>query len=114
MIDTSLQELVIALFALGIGGSSGIYGKYLLDKRSKTNGENQKTFLTEDKFIHAREACRQEVLTKLNNLDQAIRGDGLVDSKPGLVSTVNAISKAQQDMARTIEEIRTHQKNGGK
>ena len=132
-----MTELVITLFAIGIGGGGGVYGKHLLDKwrlpiessstrADRTNGrmdrmngrmssarEDTRQFLTKQKFTDAREACRKEVLDKLSDMDVAIRGDGKIKGNPGLVATVESIFYAQQVMANTIEKIRMHQKNGG-
>ena len=134
MIDSTTVELVTAIIVAIVagGGSLGVRSYYFRNNGSKEQSRVDKIdgrmdkingrmdasdaensiFLTEDKFITAREACRKEVLKKLENLDLVLRGDGKINGDPGIVSSIQHIGTVQKTMMETIEEIRTHQKNG--
>ena len=128
MIDSTYVELITAAILTILGGGGGFYGKYIVDnhRADRANGRmdkmdgrmdhadvNSQRYLTEQKFADSREACRKEILTKLEGIDITLRGDGKINGNPGLVPSIQSISNNQRAMAITIDEIRKHQKNGG-
>ena len=134
MIDSTTVELVTAIIVAIVagGGSLGVRSYFFGNNGSKEQSRVDKIdgrmdkmngrmdasdaensiFLTENRFIIARETCRKEILGKLNNLDLVLRGDGKMNGDPGIVASIQKVAAKQNAMMKTIEEIRTHQKNG--
>ena len=127
MIESTTVELVTAIIVAIVagGGSLGVRSYFFgnngnkeLSRVDKMNGRMDSSdagnsiFLTKNNFTASRDKCREEVLSKLNKLDLVLRGDGKMNGDPGIVSSIQNVAAIQKSMMKTIEEIRTHQKNG--
>ena len=134
MIESTTVELITAIiFAIaGGGGALGVRSYFfgnngnkelsrvdkIDDRMDKMNGRMDSSdagnsiFLTKNKFTALRDECRQGILSKLTTLDLVIRGDGKMYGDPGIVASIQNVAATQKSMMKTIEEIRTHQKNG--